>query len=54
MIGLDGGSQELAKDIAMHVAASNPMVVNPADVDPGVIEKEKKFAAQAVKFGQAR
>ena len=48
MIGLDGGPQELAKDIAMHVAASSPMVVNPDDVDPGVIEKEKEiFAAQA-------
>ena len=53
MIGLDGGSQELAKDIAMHVAASNPMVVNPADVDPGVIEKEKEiFAAQAESSGK--
>jgi len=53
IIGLDGGSQELAKDIAMHVAASNPMVVNPDDVDPGVIEKEKEiFAAQAESSGK--
>ena len=53
MIGLDGGSQALAKDIAMHVAASNPMVVNPDDVDPGVIEKEKEiFAAQAESSGK--
>ena len=53
MIGLEGGSQELAKDIAMHVAASNPMVVNPDDVDPGVIEKEKEiFAAQAESSGK--
>ena len=53
MIGLDGGSKELAKDIAMHVAASNPMVVNPADVDSGVIEKEKEiFAAQAESSGK--
>ncbi len=53
MIGLDGGSKELAKDIAMHVAASNPMVVNPDDVDPGVIEKEKEiFAAQAESSGK--
>ncbi|MEC8308643.1 MAG: translation elongation factor Ts [Pseudomonadota bacterium] len=53
MIGLDGGPQELAKDIAMHVAASNPMVVNPNDVDPAVIEKEKEiFAAQAENSGK--
>ncbi|MEC8126528.1 MAG: translation elongation factor Ts [Pseudomonadota bacterium] len=53
MIGLDGGSAELAKDIAMHVAAVNPMVVNPDDVDPAVIEKEKEiFAAQAENSGK--
>ena len=53
MIGLDGGSEELAKDIAMHVAAVNPMVVNPDDVDPAVIEKEKEiFAAQAENSGK--
>ncbi len=53
MIGLDGGPQELAKDIAMHVAASNPMVVNPNDVDPAVIEKEKEiFSAQAENSGK--
>jgi elongation factor Ts len=53
LIGLDGGSEELAKDIAMHVAAVNPMVVNPDDVDPAVIEKEKEiFAAQAENSGK--
>jgi elongation factor Ts len=53
LIGLDGGSEELAKDIAMHVAAVNPMVVNPDDVDPAIIEKEKEiFAAQAENSGK--
>ncbi|MEC9077322.1 MAG: translation elongation factor Ts [Pseudomonadota bacterium] len=53
MIGLDGGSEDLAKDIAMHVAAVNPMVVNPDDVDPAVIIKEKEiFAAQAENSGK--
>jgi elongation factor Ts len=53
LIGLDGGSEELAKDIAMHVAAVNPMVVNPDDVDPSIIEKEKEiFAAQAENSGK--
>ena len=53
LIGLDGGSEELAKDIAMHVAAVNPMVVNPDDVDPAVIEKEKEiFSAQAENSGK--
>jgi len=53
LVGLDGGSEELAKDIAMHVAAVNPMVINPDDVDPAVIEKEKEiFAAQAENSGK--
>lgn len=53
LIGLDGGSAELAKDIAMHVAAVNPLVVNPDDVDPAVIEKEKEiFVAQAENSGK--
>lgn len=53
LIGVDGGSEELAKDIAMHVAAMNPMVVNADDVDPAIIEKEKEiFAAQAENSGK--
>ena len=53
LIGLDGGDAELAKDIAMHVAAVNPMVVSPDDVDPAVIEKEKEILiAQAENSGK--
>lgn len=53
LVGLDGGSAELAKDVAMHVAAVNPMVIDPEDVDPIIIEKEKEiFAAQAENSGK--
>ena len=53
LIGLSGGDEAVAKDIAMHVAAVNPMVINPDDVDPEVIEKEKAiFAAQAENSGK--
>jgi elongation factor Ts len=38
---LEGGDEELAKDIAMHVAASNPQYVKPGDVPADVVEKEK-------------
>ena len=38
---LTGGEQELAKDVAMHVAASNPQFVKPEDVSAEVVEKEK-------------
>jgi len=38
---LTGGDEELAKDVAMHVAASNPQFVKPEDVPADVVEKEK-------------
>ncbi|MYM64973.1 translation elongation factor Ts [Pseudomaricurvus sp. HS19] len=38
---LEGGSEEVAKDVAMHVAAVNPRVVNPADMPEEEVAKEK-------------
>ncbi|WP_020209200.1 translation elongation factor Ts [Gilvimarinus chinensis] len=43
IIKLDGGSAELARDIAMHVAAVNPQVVKPEDMPADVVEKEKEI-----------
>ena len=37
---LQGGDEELAKDIAMHVAASSPLFVKPEDVPAEVVAKE--------------
>lgn len=41
LVELKGGNADLARDIAMHVAAVNPQVVNPEDVPADVVEKEK-------------
>ncbi|WP_395344542.1 translation elongation factor Ts [Ningiella sp. W23] len=38
---LNGGDEALAKDVAMHVAASSPQFVKPEDVPAEVVEKEK-------------
>ena len=38
-----GGDEELAKDIAMHVAAANPQFVKPTDVPEEVVAKEKEI-----------
>jgi len=38
---LKGGDVELAKDIAMHVAASNPEFLLPSEVSVEAIEREK-------------
>jgi elongation factor Ts len=40
---LTGGDAELAKDIAMHVAAASPQFVKPEDVPAAVVEKEKEI-----------
>ncbi len=40
--------QELVKDIAMHVAAANPVYVKREDIPSDVIEKEKEIYASQV------
>ena len=46
LVTLKGGSVELARDIAMHVAASNPAVLSPADVSEELVAKEKEIFLQ--------
>ncbi|WP_086932979.1 translation elongation factor Ts [Agarilytica rhodophyticola] len=41
LVELKAGNVELAKDVAMHVTAVNPQVVNPSDMPEAVVEKEK-------------
>jgi len=36
--------KQLVRDIAMHIAAANPVCISREDVDPVVIEKERKIA----------
>jgi elongation factor Ts len=43
LVGLKGGSVDLGKDVAMHVAAVAPMVVRGDDVPADVLEKEKEI-----------
>ena len=40
---------EVAKDIAMQVAASNPQYLSIATVEPDFLEKEKHIKLEAVK-----
>ena len=41
LVSLKGGDAELAKDVAMHIAAVNPQVVRASDMPADVVEKEK-------------
>jgi len=43
---LKGGDADLAKDIAMHIAASSPQYVKPEDVPAEVVAKEKEIQLQ--------
>ena len=53
LIKLKGGNNELGRDIAMHVAASNPLCVSEDEMDPSLLEKEKEiFMAQAAESGK--
>ena len=53
LLALNGGDEILGKDVAMHVAATNPLVVNPGDVSSEILDKEKEiFTAQAKESGK--
>ena len=53
LVSIAGGSAELAKDIAMHVAAVNPQVVNPEDMPEELLAKEREiFSVQARESGK--
>jgi elongation factor Ts len=53
LVQLRGGDAELAKDVAMHVAAVNPQVVSADDMPAEVVAKEKEiFTAQAQESGK--
>ena len=48
LVALKGGNEELAKGIAMHVAAMNPAYVHAEDVPADFIAKEKEIALAAM------
>ncbi|MGH8493466.1 MAG: translation elongation factor Ts [Moraxellaceae bacterium] len=53
VVALEGGNEELAKDIAMHIAAARPEAISPEDVSPALIAKEREIAtAKAAESGK--
>jgi elongation factor Ts len=53
LVALKGGDAELAKDVAMHIAAVNPPVVRAEDMPADVVAKEKEiYLAQARESGK--
>ena len=53
IVGLEGADEALARDLAMHVAASSPQYVAPADVPAEQVDKEREIlSAQAAQEGK--
>jgi len=49
LVGLSEGSEEVGKDVAMHVAAMNPANLSPDDVADEIIAKEKEIWTDQLK-----
>ena len=55
LVELDIDNKDLAKDIAMHIAASRPLVIAPEHVDSALLEKEEEiYMAQAASSGKPK
>lgn len=53
LVAVSGGDEQLARDLAMHVAALNPAYRDVADVPAEVVESEKRvLVAQAEESGK--
>jgi len=53
IVSIDIDNKELAKDLAMHVSATNPSCLKSEDIDPELLERERSiFVAQAKDSGK--
>ena len=41
--------KQTARDVCMHIAVRSPLCVNPADLDPAILAKEKEIAEEQLK-----
>lgn len=53
LVGLSTPNAEFAKELAIHIAALNPIAISPQDVPVELVEKEKEiFVAQSAQSGK--
>ena len=53
MLSMEGGSEDLGKGVAMHIAAMNPTVVSSEDAPADLVAKEREiYTAQAQDSGK--
>jgi elongation factor Ts len=49
VVAIDGGDETLARDLAMHIAASNPAAISADEVDQELLAKERAFQIEQAK-----
>ncbi len=49
LVGLSKGNPEVGKDLAMQIAAMNPVAVDPSSVSPEAVEREKAVIIELIK-----
>lgn len=49
VVSLDGGDEALAKDVCLHIAATNPKYLDSSSVDPEFIKKEEEIFTAKLK-----
>ena len=49
LVGLNKANDEAGKDVAMQIAAMNPIAIDAALVPPGTIERERNIAIEQIK-----
>ena len=49
ILDIEGGNEELGKDIAMHIAAAKPKAIDQSGVDSELIETERRVAIEKAK-----
>ena len=46
LVALKGSNEEFGRQVAMHIAASNPQALNKDELDPSIIEREKSVLTE--------
>jgi elongation factor Ts len=49
LVEVEGGTEELAKEIALHIAAQNPKATTIEDLDPQVVANERAILTEQAK-----
>lgn len=49
LVAADGVSQEVAQDVALHIAASRPTVISPEEISGDLVAKEKDIWTEQLK-----